>query len=70
MNPLTGKKQMRQVQRNVNSRFYNKNKKSFQNMQEPNRQNQLEKKNVIAYFHLFAIFTLKLAENIAVKGET
>ena len=52
---------MRQVQRNVKSRFHNKNKKSFQNTQEPNRQNQLEKKKFIAYFHLFAIFTLKLA---------
>ena len=39
-------------------------------MQEPNRQNQLEKKKFIAYFHLFAIFTLSSLENIAIKGET
>ena len=29
-------------------------------MQEPNRQHLLDKKIFIAYFHLFAIFTLKL----------
>ena len=39
MNPLTRKyryeyHQMRQVQRNVNLRFHNKNNKSFQNMQD------------------------------------
>ena len=41
--------------------------KTSRTMQEPNRQNQLKKKFSIAYFHLFAIFTLKLAGKYSSK---